>query len=305
MGSLSQYATKVVADRKENSISTIRKLLEIKKEEIVSFGVEFERFKSTLIRLFANSDLNECSPMSVVDAAMKVASLNLDLDPTLAQAYVIARYNNKEKCKIATFMIGYQGLLELARRSGDVKKIETHIVWENERYQYYVGENGTVIEHYPLRPSKRGKERIAVYVLAYLVNGEIYKEWVWDEEVIEIKNMSLSSIKPDKQRYSPWAANVISEDGMWKKTAIRRCMKYLPKSKELIKFLEEEDNYNSDNSTLIDVNIENNENKPNVQNTVVKPQTVERQQVQNTVVKPQTVERQQVQNTVVKPQTVE
>lgn len=252
----------------ETPIRTLKVLIEKKSNDIANIlggdVFKIEKFKSNVIRLFSSTDLKECDPMSVLGAAMQAAYLNLDLDPNLGQAYVLARWNNKLRKKEATFQTGYQGLLELCRRSGRLLKIESHIVWENEKYEYYFDdEKGTVIKHFPLPPSLRGEKRLAVYFIAHLTNDSAsihvpicHKEWIWAEEVEIIKKESLSKIKDEYQKYSPWQTSVITEDAMWKKTSIRRGAKFLPKTIELDKVLsletEIEKGNEVDYSTVVD-----------------------------------------------------
>lgn len=174
----------------ETPVRTLKTLIEKKSSDIATIlggdVFKFEKFKSNVIRLFTSTDLKECSPLSVLGAAMQAAYLNLDLDPNLGQAYVLSRWNSKLKQKEATFQTGYQGLLELCRRSGKLLKIESHIVWINEKYEYFFDdEKGTVIKHFPLPPSLRGEKRLAVYFVATLKgedgNTVAHKEWLWAE----------------------------------------------------------------------------------------------------------------------------
>lgn len=250
MGSLTDMAKNGGA----TNLKTFQTLLTSKKNTIIETlqsEVKFNKFRSNLVRLYDTTALKDCDPMSVLGAAMQVANLQLDLDPNLGQAYVLARWDNKNRCYVASFQIGYQGLLELARRSGDIKRIEAHTIWEKEKYEYFFDdEKGTVIKHFPLPPSQRGDNRVAAYFVAFLENGSVHKEWMWAEEVEYLKKESLDKIKPEYQKYSPWKSNFISEDAMWKKTAIRRGLKYLPKTSEIETIIALEDEESKGN--LID-----------------------------------------------------
>lgn len=283
----------------ETPVRTLKTLIEKKSSDIATIlggdVFKFEKFKSNVIRLFTSTDLKECSPLSVLGAAMQAAYLNLDLDPNLGQAYVLSRWNSKLKQKEATFQTGYQGLLELCRRSGKLLKIESHIVWINEKYEYFFDdEKGTVIKHFPLPPSLRGEKRLAVYFVATLKgedgNTVAHKEWLWAEEIEIIKQDSLTKIKEEYRKYSPWMTSVITEDAMWKKTSIRRGAKYLPKTTELEKVLSLE--IEQDKGTIIDYTcvVDGKEPlliDPNVQQIeppivfekeVFKPQTIQKEE---------------------------
>jgi recombination protein RecT len=191
---------------------------------------KLEKFKSNVVRLYSSTDLKECSPISVLGASMQAAYLNLDLDPNLGQAYVLARYNNKTKTKEANFQTGYQGLVELVRRSGQLVNYNVNVVYENEPFNLEYTLDGTKFSHQPLPPSQRGKAKVGAYMVAKLETGSHF-EWLWAEEILEVKKLSQSG----GSQYSPWNANLVSEEAMWKKTVIRRAVKSLPKSVELAK----------------------------------------------------------------------
>lgn len=73
-----------------------------------------------------NTKLRECSPVSIVSSLMLAAQLNLEPSSALGHAYLIPR---RQEC---TLLIGYKGLLELARRSGDIRSIAANVVYQDE-----------------------------------------------------------------------------------------------------------------------------------------------------------------------------
>lgn len=222
-----------------NSVSQIKALVEKKHDTILQLfendSIKFEKFKSNVIRLFSsNSNLAKCTPLSILGAAMQSAYLNLDLDPNLGQAYVIARWNKNLNGKgqgghEATFQTGYQGLTELIRRSGNLKSFNTVVVYENEPFTMTYNLEGIDFSHQPLAPSNRGTKKVGVYMVTKLIDGGTHFEWMWAEEVLAVKEISQSK----DSGFSPWNGKDIVQEAMWKKTVLRRASKSLPKTTQL------------------------------------------------------------------------
>lgn len=70
------------------------------------------------------------SPNSIIKAALRAASYDLPIDPTLGQAYVVP-FKNKGKME-AVFILGYKGMYQLAVRTGVYKRINVVDVHEGE-----------------------------------------------------------------------------------------------------------------------------------------------------------------------------
>ena len=176
----------------------------------------FQREFMTMVQ--GNPVLLRCAPKSLLEAAMQAAQLNLSLDKNMGQAYVVP-YGSK-----AQFQIGYLGYLELARRSGQIKSIRAEIVYEGDVFERQYTHQGVEFHHTPCPPSQRGN-KIGVYMFAEFTNGGSHFEFMFAEEVEEIKKLSKAAFKED----SIWK---IHEEAMWKKTVIKRASKYLPLSVE-------------------------------------------------------------------------
>ena len=224
----------------ENSRNkNIKTIFEKKRDLLLNLlGSEskIEKFTSHVIRLSNDGNLAKCDYMSIVGAAMQVAYLGLELDNTLGQAYVLARYVKKQNKYIATFQIGYKGLVALLLRSNQVKSITPIITYENQPFKFEFNSNGLNFSHSPLPPSQRGN-RVGAYVQIQLKNGGIHTEYMWEEEILEVKKLSDSA---DSQ-YSPWNSSEVSKDAMYKKTVLKRACKLLPLSTEVAEVVYLED----------------------------------------------------------------
>jgi recombination protein RecT len=210
-------------------IDTIRALLEKSKNQIalaLPKHLSAERIvRLTLTTIQRNPDLLDCDPISLVGAVIQSSQLGLEPDGILGHAYLVPFRNNKKGGKMEVqFIPGYKGLIDLARRSGQVNRISAHIVYEGDVFKMEFG-TSEVLEHIPVPPSQRG-ERKGCYAVAVLKDGSTHFEWLWEEEIQKVKNQSKAS------KFGPW---VTHEDEMIRKTAIRRLVKYLPLSVELAK----------------------------------------------------------------------
>lgn len=208
--------------------NTIRAMLEKSKGQI-ALALPKHLSADRIIRVAMTSiqrtpQLLECDPITLVGAVIQSSQLGLEPDGILGHAYLVPFRNTKKNRMEVQFIPGYKGLIDLARRSGQVNRISAHVVYDNEPF---VMEFGTkeVLEHKPMPPSQRGKRK-GVYAVAVLNDGSAHFEWLWDEEIEAVKRQSKAA------NFGPWKTH---EDEMVRKTAIRRLVKYLPLSVELAK----------------------------------------------------------------------
>lgn len=177
-----------------------------------------ERFTRIAVSAVSNSpDLARCTPKSFVAALMSAAQLGLEPNTPLGQAYLIPFMNNKKGVMECQFIVGYKGLIDLAYRSGDVKSIQSHIVYENDEFKYSYGLDA-MLYHVPA-DGDRGNP-VKVYAVFVLVNGGFGFEV-----------MSIADVRKHAQKYSksynngPWHT---AFEEMAKKTALRGVLKYAP-----------------------------------------------------------------------------
>jgi recombination protein RecT len=212
----------VVKPKSNSRANNIRAMLEKSKNQI-AMALPNHLNADRLIRVAMTSiqrtpKLLECDPKSLIGAIIQSAQLGLEPDGVLGHAYLIPYGNTVQ------FIPGYKGLIDLARRSGQVVSIGSHVVYSNEKFTLKFGFSET-LEHEPLPPSQRGEKK-GVYAVARLKDGSVHFEWLWAEEVEDVKKSSKAS------NFGPWKTH---EDEMWRKTAIRRLAKYLPLSVEFAK----------------------------------------------------------------------
>ncbi len=184
--------------------------------------------------------LHNCDPTSFVAAVMLSGQLGLEVGP-LGHAYLIPY---KAEC---TFMLGYKGMLELARRSGFITSLTAHVVYEKDKFEYAFGLEDKLI-HQPCL-GDAGKV-IAAYAVAKLKDGSHQFEVMSKTEIDKIRDGS-----PAKGSI-PWTKHY---DEMAKKTVIRRLFKYLPVSIEMQNAIAYDDKVESGGTNVIELLKENSD----------------------------------------------
>lgn len=184
-----------------------------------------------LTALRTTPDLAECSAASFMAAIMTAAQLGLEPNTPLGHLYLIPRKmkvmrNGHEVREMTcTVQIGYQGFLELARRSGLAKSIYAHAVREGDHFTYELGLNPT-LEHKPSDNPKRLDQKIKyVYAVCHLRDSDPVFEVLTIEQVLARKERGGTGDK-----FSPWKSDF---EAMVRKTGIRALWRWMPKSAEM------------------------------------------------------------------------
>ena len=171
--------------------------------------------------LKANPKLKECTAGSFFSACIQSFQLGLEIGGALGKGYLVPYKNFKTNITTCTYVLGYRGMLDLARRSGEVKNIYACEVCENDFFEYEQGLYPKLV-HKPVLKN-RGNE-IGFYAVAHIKDSIPQFEFMSYEEVLKIKEQSKASSS------GPWVSNFTE---MAKKTPLRRLFKWLPVSIEL------------------------------------------------------------------------
>lgn len=166
--------------------------------------------------------LLDCNIQSLLAAVMQSAQLGLEPN-ILGQAYIIP-YG-----KEAQFIIGYRGMIDLARRSGHIESIYAHPVYDQDEFDYEYGLNPK-LRHKPAM-GDRGKF-IGAYGVAKFKDGGYHFEFMPKSEIDKRRDRSKA------KNSGPW---VTDYEEMACKTVIRHMFKYLPISVEIMKQVEHTD----------------------------------------------------------------
>lgn len=178
-----------------------------------------------LTALRVTPKLAECDKASFMASVMASAQLGLEPNSPLGQAYLIP-YG-----KTCQLIIGYQGQIELALRSGRVTSIKAVVVRKGDTFEF---EQGLVdkLVHRPLADDSA--EITHVYAVAKIRDGEpIFT--VLSRPQIDARRKRGASGRGVK---TPWDTDF---ESMAQKTAVRALFKWLPKSAEMATALHVED----------------------------------------------------------------
>ena len=202
-----------------NALATVKdasKLLDVMKPQLalaIPPHVNLDRLcRVVLNALQTTPKLLECDRNSFMKAAMTVAVLGLEPEGVLGQAYLVP-YKGQVQA-----LIGYKGLIRLARNSGEVSTLVAHEVCTNDHFDYEWGLNER-LEHKPA-DGDRGPVT-HVYAVAKFKDGSHHFEVMSKGEVDKVRAGSAG------KDLAPWKDHYVE---MAKKTAIRRIAKYLPLS---------------------------------------------------------------------------
>lgn len=167
--------------------------------------------------------LGRCDQASFLGAIMQCAQLGLEPGGALGHAYLLPFENRRKGITEVQFIAGYRGMLDLARRSGQILSIEARAVYAADKFHVALGLNPDLTHEPDWEASDRGPLRF-VYAVAKLKDGGTQFEVMSRAEIERARSQSKAG------QSGPWVSHF---DEMAKKTVIRRLFKYLPVSIEL------------------------------------------------------------------------
>lgn len=179
-------------------------------------GEKKQAFVNNLTALVSNDKaLQACEPMTLMFAALKATALDLPLDNNLGFAYVIPFKDNRAGTTLATFMMGYKGVTQLAIRSGQFKNINVTDVREGE----LKGRNrltGEVEVEWIADDKERSKAKVVGYMGYFKLLSGYEKTTYWSIEELEQHGVKYSQTY--RKGYGVWKDNF---DSMAKKTVVK------------------------------------------------------------------------------------
>lgn len=217
-------ASTAVQKRKEQ-VDTVRSLLERCGPQIAAAlpkHMTAERLtRVAMTALQRTPALLECDPKTLALAVMNAAELGLEPN-LIGHAYLVPFNNSKTGRKEVQMMPGYKGLLDLARRSGDISTIYAEVVRDGDEFHVELGTSPSI--HH--KPAFNTKPVTHAYAVALLKDGGSQFTVMSHEQVEAIRAKSKA------KSAGPWVSDW---DEMAKKTVLRRLCKTLPCSIELQK----------------------------------------------------------------------
>ena len=202
-----------------NFTSTISKYEQKNLAELLeTHNITPSQFKNIVINEVKKSEQMQQAflhnPASLFASILLCAELGLNPSADVGEFYFLP-FGKK-----ITPILGYKGVINLILRSGEISKIWSEIVYEDDDFEYELGLEPK-LTHIP-NLDRDNKNIKYVYAVAKLTNGELMFKVMSKKEIMEIVQMS----KYPNQLYG---SNKDPQGWMYKKTVIKQLSKTLPK----------------------------------------------------------------------------
>jgi len=161
--------------------------------------------KRAMVTISKSNDLLACTAASLWECILKAAEVGLAIDGVLAYA---VPYKG-----VATLIIGYKGMIAVARRSGAIRDAYARLVLSGEQFKYYEQDG---VEHLYHEPS--GDEATDKVVKAYA--KIVFPDGHYRYEVMSVA--SIDKIEALAKTDKVWKPH---RGEMRKKTILRRALK--------------------------------------------------------------------------------
>ncbi len=200
-------------------------------------------FRVVFTSVLKNPKILNCTRESIMSSLIQAAAVGLE--PVMGRAHLIPYNNSKfidgkyQKVLECQFQPGYQGLIDLAKRSGDVADVDADVVYENDIFEMEKGSNKHLkfVRHIG---GNRG-EKLGAFAIWYLKDGSEHFDFMDLEELYKIRDKSqayrYAKSNPNNKaaQECPW---IVYENEQMKKTVIKRTSKLVPASIEFVEAVE-------------------------------------------------------------------
>lgn len=187
--------------------------------------------------------LAQCTPESILKSLIEAASLGFEVGGVLGQAYLIP-YNESYKTSsgyvkkmTCHFQMGYQGLTQLARRSGTIKTIACETVYANDVFSVEFATGRKIHHALPQDFSMDRGEPVAYYCIVELTNGGEQFCVMSKKEMIKFRDQYSRAYKAGDMS-NPWNS---AFDAMARKTVCIRALKLCPISVESLELIRQKE----------------------------------------------------------------
>lgn len=232
------------ADAGGGTLTQVRHLLETYKGQIAMALPKHltpERMIRVALTAVSGSDqLAKCDPLTIAASVVQASILGLEPNSVLGECYLIPYWSSKAKKHLCQMQPGYQGLVKIARNSGQFSIIDAQPVHEGDEFDFEKGSD-TWWRHKWAKTGTRG--RIIGYWAGYVLkDGSKNFEYMTVESINEHRDKySQGAYLKEKGVYvrdkdgnkilqGPWKD---SPDWMYRKTPLKQVLKLAPKSIEM------------------------------------------------------------------------
>lgn len=181
-------------------------------------GKDGQRFISAIVSAVnTNPQLSECTNQSILSAALLGESLKLSPSPQLGQYYIVP-FKDKNKGMVGQFQMGYKGLIQLALRSGQYKKLNVLAIKEGELIRFDPLNEEIEVNLIEDEVQREAAPTAGYYAMFEYVNG-FRKAIYWSKAKMEAHAMKYSKGYRAKKGYTFWEKDF---DAMAYKTMLRQ-----------------------------------------------------------------------------------
>lgn len=173
--------------------------------------------QSVLISVERTPSLLDCTPDSILRAAMSAACLGLPIDGVTGQAFMIP-FRDRGTPK-AQLVVGYKGYNTLAARGG--MTVAGAVVHEGDEFEYELG-SAPFVRHRPLLGNSG--RIVAAWATATHNERPPIVSILGIDDILAIKSRSPGAKRGD----SPWNDNIVGFPAMSEKSAKRRLSRSMP-----------------------------------------------------------------------------
>lgn len=181
--------------------------------------------RAVLSEITKTPGLMTADPKTVLGGVMLAAQLRLEIGSGLGEFYLTPRKDHGRD--VCVPIVGYAGLVKLAMRSEFVLNVEAFLVRQGDDFTY--GANSDRGKFFDWTPQDFDESRpwIGVVACARMKGGGT--TWVY------LTRAQVEERRPSYWQKTPWGSH---PEQMAMKTAVRTLAKYLPKSTDLGRALE-------------------------------------------------------------------
>lgn len=183
--------------------------------------------RDALTALRTTPKLAEADPRTVLGALMTCSQLGLR-PGVLGHAWVLPFYDKKSRGQKAQLVIGYQGLVELAHRSGKIQSLIARTVYANDEFEVAYGLEDKLV-HKPQMVGDRGAA-IAYYAVVKLTTGGHAFTVMTQSDVESHRDRFAMAKTREGVIVGPWRDNF---EAMAHKTCVLKLAKWMPKGTDL------------------------------------------------------------------------
>ena len=189
-------------------------------------GKVLDRFiRVTQTAVLTQPNLLNADKNSLFQACLNAAKDGLE--PDGENAVLFAGKNGKVQ-----YWSTAKGLAKLVYNTGDYGSISAELIHESDDFEYFYDENGKHMRFKPDLFGERGKVIGAFASCVEKATGRLEYKVLTLNELQKVKEFALKKMTQEWQRQqSPWNTH---EEEMFKKTAIKKLTKYMPKAAEKV-----------------------------------------------------------------------